>query len=538
MSTEAAWAAFARADWASARSLFGEALEAGTDDPEALDGYGQSLWWLADREAAIEWRTRAFASYRRRGDAADAARLAVYLAGEHRIDGDDAVSNGWLARARRLLDGLEPTAAHGWLEVELAKRATDPVRAEAHAEAAVEVARELGDADVEVMALGQLGRARVLQGRVAEGLDLLDEAMAAAMGGEASDPLAIGDTCCTTLVACDRLADFPRASEWCRLVVAFADRRQFTPLHAWCRAIYAGVLTTTGEWELAERELERALAHADRKARGHRARAAWRAAGRPGPVRGGRSAPGRLPRPPRGARTARRRWRWSATTSRSPPRSSSAGSPPPARTPAPVQRCSRSRRRCCSRAVRPAPSMRSPASSPRSPSGSIGPTSPPPPTSPPAGRGPRPSPRRPSSGWRPPRPRSRSSACRSTRRAPGSRRPGSWRLRGRRWRGPRRVRRAAGSSGWARAATRTAPRSCCGRSAGRAAAPRAAPADQLTTREREVLALLSDGLSNAAIAERLVISRRTAEHHVGRVLAKLGVRSRAEAVAVVLRDDA
>jgi hypothetical protein len=83
------------------------------------------------------------------------------------------------------------------------------------------------------------------------------------VGGEASDPLAIGDTCCTTLVACDRLADFPRASEWCRRVVAFTDQRRYTPLHTWRRAFYAGVLTTTGEWERAERE----LAHGDRKAR-------------------------------------------------------------------------------------------------------------------------------------------------------------------------------------------------------------------------------------------------------------------------------
>jgi DNA-binding NarL/FixJ family response regulator len=46
-----------------------------------------------------------------------------------------------------------------------------------------------------------------------------------------------------------------------------------------------------------------------------------------------------------------------------------------------------------------------------------------------------------------------------------------------------------------------------------------------------VLELLRGGLTNAEIAARLYISGRTAEHHVGRVLGKLGMRSRAEAAA-------
>jgi DNA-binding NarL/FixJ family response regulator len=60
------------------------------------------------------------------------------------------------------------------------------------------------------------------------------------------------------------------------------------------------------------------------------------------------------------------------------------------------------------------------------------------------------------------------------------------------------------------------------------ATTRANPAG-LTARELEVLELLSLGLSNAAIAERLFISRKTAGHHVSAILAKLGVETRTAA---------
>ena len=105
-----------------------------------------------------------------------------------------------------------------------------------------------------------------------------------------------------------------------------------------------------------------------------------------------------------------------------------------------------------------------------------------------------------------------SQSLRATRRAPPWRRSGSWAPRAR-WTRPRRC-----YVTWA-------------------SVPRRARAayGELTAREQEVLGLLAQGMSNAQIAQTLVISEKTAGHHVSRILSKLGVRNRAEAAAHAAR---
>jgi DNA-binding CsgD family transcriptional regulator len=61
------------------------------------------------------------------------------------------------------------------------------------------------------------------------------------------------------------------------------------------------------------------------------------------------------------------------------------------------------------------------------------------------------------------------------------------------------------------------------------------PDGELTGREREVAALLADGLTNGQLAERLFISPKTAAVHVSNILAKLGLSSRAEIAAWAVR---
>ena len=62
-----------------------------------------------------------------------------------------------------------------------------------------------------------------------------------------------------------------------------------------------------------------------------------------------------------------------------------------------------------------------------------------------------------------------------------------------------------------------------------------APGHDLTAREREVLALIVEGLTNPEIAERLVVSRSTAKAHVSNILSKLNVSNRAEAITLALQ---
>ena len=64
-----------------------------------------------------------------------------------------------------------------------------------------------------------------------------------------------------------------------------------------------------------------------------------------------------------------------------------------------------------------------------------------------------------------------------------------------------------------------------------------AVAAQLSPREGEVLALLAEGLGQDQIAQRLFITPKTVAKHIERILAKLGVRSRAQAIALALRSD-
>jgi DNA-binding CsgD family transcriptional regulator len=254
--------ALVRSDWETAKRLFTDALDQG-EAPEALEGLARAAFFLNDGEAAIDAHERAYAGYRESGRPVDAARVAIALAWDYRATrGERAVADGWLARARRLLEREGPTRERGWLALREASFALpgNAALARERCEEAEALARELGDLDLEMTAVALDGLARVSQGRISEGMTRLDEATAAATAGEMHDPVAIGFSCCYLIFACERVRDFERAGEWCQRVAGMAEGWNVRALRAVCRAHYGSVLMLRGEWAEAEVVLREAAA--------------------------------------------------------------------------------------------------------------------------------------------------------------------------------------------------------------------------------------------------------------------------------------
>jgi DNA-binding CsgD family transcriptional regulator len=245
-------------DWPAARDSFRAALDLG-ETAEALLGLGEALWWLGAVSDSAAYRERAYAEFRRRPDPGQAAEIALVLCVHHRANlGNTAASDGWLARAARLVQEFELDELRGWLLV-IRANAEDPVPGEKLAREARELAGESGDLGLELCALAEIGAALVKQGKVKEGLASLDEAMAGSLGGESGDFDTVVFTSCTMISSCAQCGEFERAVQWIRAADRFTKRYGCPFLYVYCRTLYGSVLVATGDWRQAEAELKAAL---------------------------------------------------------------------------------------------------------------------------------------------------------------------------------------------------------------------------------------------------------------------------------------
>ena len=259
---ETGWIALGEGRWDAARTSFEEAL-AEHETPESFEGLSWTAWWLDDAEAVFGAREDAYRLYKKRGDAGGAARMATWLAVDYLdFHGAWAVASGWLRRAHRLLDPLEPGPDHGWLAFQdgyLAHASGDTTRARERAAFAAELGRRFSVADLEMLGLALEGAALVACAQVAEGMRYLDEATATALEGEAEIPISGAWSCCFLVSACTVVLDYERAFAWCDRIAEFAERYGSRYMLAFCRAEYGAVHTWRGDWSKAEAELTAAV---------------------------------------------------------------------------------------------------------------------------------------------------------------------------------------------------------------------------------------------------------------------------------------
>ncbi len=259
--------ALARGDWALARDRF--ELAAGlTTSGEASDGLGQALFSEGDYEGAIRATEGAFAAFRAEGDdarAANCARFVSYLYWV--VHGDGAAMSGWMARAVRLAETSGDCPERARIELTRATVSTDPAARERHLAAAVDVAQRHGLGDLVLDAMSLRGLHLVAAGDVVRGMALLDEALAAVAAGEVHDLISVGAMYCKMLHACELTSDVRRAEDWLALAEGFVQRTNRIPIGAICRTHYGGVLTAAGRWDEAERQLTTAVELYDRSFR-------------------------------------------------------------------------------------------------------------------------------------------------------------------------------------------------------------------------------------------------------------------------------
>lgn len=245
--------------WAEAAEAFSAALADGAG-PGAAEGLAQAAWWLDDGETSLTARESAYRGYRAQGDDVGAARTAVALGYDTILFGGGvAVGRGWIGRAAELLEGRLDAPEQGWL---LVRRAELGLNVDHDAETALELAeqarrigRSLGVDDLGFAAQALCGLARVRLGEIDAGMALLDAAASAATADDVRDLMWMGKICCWLITACQDTRDATRAAQWCRRVEQICERHDLAPLFSVCRTQYAAVLLAAGDVPGAERAL-------------------------------------------------------------------------------------------------------------------------------------------------------------------------------------------------------------------------------------------------------------------------------------------
>ena len=255
--------ALAIGEWEKAKECLEEALKI-DPSPKVFEELAWACWWLNDASGVFEFRTKAYNLFLENGDKIGAARNACWLGVDYiEFKGEFAIASGWFKRAESLLEGLPESWEYGMMKILKARWA---FMADKNSELALKLldeslafSKSRSYIDSEMLAEALKGFILVVEGKISEGMPLLDEATLLATTSEKTDLNLTTITCCFLIDACERIRDYERASQWCNNVKEICKKWRFKSMFANCKMKYAGVLILQGKWNEAEEELLSAI---------------------------------------------------------------------------------------------------------------------------------------------------------------------------------------------------------------------------------------------------------------------------------------
>ena len=253
---------YAERAWLQAYTALSQADQAAPLGAEDLELLATAAGMLGRDDDYLSLLERAHHAFLDAGEPLRAARCAFWVGTYSAIRGQVARATGWLGRAQRLVEREERDCVEqGYLLVTAImeqEAAGDYEAAYATTVKGAAIGERFGDADLVALALHDQGRILAKQGRIEDGLGLLDEVMVAVSTGELS-PIVTGLLYCSVIEGCQQVFELRRAREWTAALTQWcAEQPEMVSFTGRCLVHRAEIMQVDGAWPDALEEARRA----------------------------------------------------------------------------------------------------------------------------------------------------------------------------------------------------------------------------------------------------------------------------------------
>ena len=248
--------------WMHAYELLSRADQGAPLSAEDLELLARSAYMVGRDDDYVAGLERAHDLYLGAGDVPRAVRCAFWIGHNTLFRGRTARARGWFARAKRALESDERDCVErGYLLLPALLEQMgrgDYEAGHATAAQAAEIGARFGDADLAWLGRGEQARALVKQGRIEEGLRLIDEALVAADAGELS-PIVTGIVYCNTIAFCRDVYELRHAREWTEALTRWCvGQPEMVAHNGLCLVHRAEIMQLQGAWDDALEEARHA----------------------------------------------------------------------------------------------------------------------------------------------------------------------------------------------------------------------------------------------------------------------------------------